>query len=109
MVWAAIKAILLVAVTAWAIRTQWAEVQSLSELEAPALAVAVGHVVLQTARILAILMLFLGLTDYGLRYLRFEAMLRTTPQEHREDQRVMEGDPSLRAKRRRLARAWTSK
>jgi flagellar biosynthetic protein FlhB len=33
-------------------------------------------------------------------------MLRTTAQEQREDQRVMEGDVSLRSKRRRLARAW---
>ncbi len=33
-------------------------------------------------------------------------MLRTTPQEQREDHRVMEGDLSLRSKRRQLARAW---
>ena len=29
-----------------------------------------------------------------------------TPEEQREDQRAMEGDPALRARRRRLARAW---
>jgi flagellar biosynthetic protein FlhB len=44
--------------------------------------------------------------DYGLRYSRFEAMLRTTPQEQREDQRTMEGDVGVRAHRRRIARAW---
>jgi flagellar biosynthetic protein FlhB len=48
----------------------------------------------------------LGLLDYGLRYVRFEAMLRTTPQEQREDQRAMEGDVGSRAQRRRLARSW---
>jgi flagellar biosynthetic protein FlhB len=33
-------------------------------------------------------------------------MLRTTPDEQREDQRVMEGDVAARAQRRRVARAW---
>lgn len=33
-------------------------------------------------------------------------MLRTTAQEQREDQRVIEGDPAARAQRRRIARAW---
>ena len=61
---------------------------------------------LQPARILALVMLVLGLADYGLRYLRFEAMLRTTAEEQREDQRMMEGDLPLRARRRRIARAW---
>ena len=35
-------------------------------------------------------LLALGFVDYGLRYRRFEAMLRTSPEEQREDQRVME-------------------
>ena len=61
---------------------------------------------LQPARILALVMLVLGLADYGLRYLRFEALLRTTAEEQREDQRMMEGDLPLRARRRRIARAW---
>ncbi len=33
-------------------------------------------------------------------------MLRTTPEEQREDQRVLEGDVTARAQRRRIARAW---
>jgi flagellar biosynthesis protein FlhB len=33
-------------------------------------------------------------------------MLRTTPEEQREDRRVMEGDVTARAQRRRIARAW---
>jgi flagellar biosynthetic protein FlhB len=104
--WVVIKAIVLVAASVWAVRAQWAELQHLSELEASALAGAAGLTVLQPARVLGIIMLGLGLVDFGLRYLRFEATLRTTPQEQREDQRVMESDPSLRAKRRRLAQAW---
>ena len=64
------------------------------------LAQAAGQIVLHLAWVLAAVLLVLGLVDYALRYRRFEAMLRTTPQEQREDQRVMEGDPATRAQRR---------
>lgn len=104
--WAVVKAVVLVSVSLWAIRAQWVEFQRLSDLEIPVLASSAGHVMLQPARILALVMLVLGLADYGLHYLRFEAMLRTTAEEQREDQRVMEGDLSLRTRRRRIARAW---
>jgi len=105
--WSVIKAVVLAGVSCWAIRAQWAEIQRLSGLEFPALAIATGHALIQPARALALVMTVLGLADFGLRHVRYEAMLRTTPQEQREDVRVMEGDVSLRAKRRRLARAWT--
>ena len=65
-----------------------------------------GHVVLQLARILAAALLVLGVIDYALRYRRFEAMLRTTTQEQREDRRVIEGDPAARAQRRRISREF---
>ena len=104
--WSVIKAVVLVTVSSWAIRAEWAQIQRVSDLEFPALSIAAGHALIQPAMALAMVMMVLGLADYGLRYLRYEAMLRTTPQEQREDLRVMEGDVSLRAKRRRLARAW---
>ena len=105
-VWSVIKAVVLVAVSFWAIRAEWAQIQRLSELGFPALPLAAGHALMQPAMALALVMVVLGLADYGLRHARYEAMLRTTPQEQREDLRVMEGDVSLRARRRRLARAW---
>jgi len=104
--WSIIKAVVLAGVSFWAIRTQWAEIQRLGDLEFPALAVVTSHAFLQPARAIAMVMMVLGLADFGLRHVRYEAMLRTTPQEQREDIRVMEGDVSLRAKRRGLARAW---
>src|SRR5436190_24135044 len=61
---------------------------------------------LQLAAVLAGTLLVLGLVDYSLRYFRFEAMLHTTVQEQREDQRAMEGDLASRAHRRRIARSW---
>ena len=46
----------------------------------------------------------MGLVDFAIQHRRFEAMLRMTPDEHREDLKAADGDPALRGRRRRLAR-----
>jgi flagellar biosynthetic protein FlhB len=104
--WSAIKVAVLVAAWAWTIHAGWTELSRLCVLEGPNLARGVGQVMLQVVRVLAVVLLALGAVDYVLRHRRFEAMLRTTPQEQREDRRVMEGDPAARAQRRRVARSW---
>jgi flagellar biosynthesis protein FlhB len=104
--WALLKVIVLAGVSLWLIRGQWRELERLSELEFPGLAVAIGHAMLQPARKLALCMLILGLGDYALRYFRFETTLQTTREEQREELRMMEGDLAIRSRRIRLARAW---
>ncbi|MGC8640401.1 MAG: EscU/YscU/HrcU family type III secretion system export apparatus switch protein, partial [Isosphaeraceae bacterium] len=104
--WALLKVIVLTGISLWLIRSEWRELERLSELEFPADAVAIGHAMLQPARTLALCMLILGLADYTLRYFRFETTLQTTREEQREDQRMMEGDLAIRSRRIRLARAW---
>jgi flagellar biosynthesis protein FlhB len=106
MSWAVVKGVVLAAVSLWAVRAEWDAIARLSAVETSALAGAAGELVYQPALVVGAVMLVLGMADYGLRYMRFEAMLRTTPQEQREDHRVMEGDLSLRSQRRRLALAW---
>jgi flagellar biosynthesis protein FlhB len=106
--WATVKTAVIVMVSAWLLRAVWGEALRLSGLALPDMARAVGRSVLHLSAVLAGVLLILGLADYGLKYARFEAMLRTTPQEQREDQRTMEGDVSVRAHRRRIARAWRS-
>jgi flagellar biosynthesis protein FlhB len=104
--WSAVKAVVLVATSAWTIHSCWSDLLRLSVLEGPHLAQAAGQIVLRLGWVLAVVLLVLGLVDYALRYRRFEAMLRTTPQQQREDQRVMEGDPAARAIRQSVVRAW---
>lgn len=104
--WSVVKATVLVAVSAWAIRAAWSEILQLGSLEVPVLAHRAGQIVLGLAWVLATVLMLLGLIDYGFCYRRIELMLRTTPQEHREDQRVMEGAPAMRSQRRRVALAW---
>jgi flagellar biosynthetic protein FlhB len=105
-VWSITKAIVLVGVSLWMIRAEWAQIERLCDQDFPAVAGAAGHLLIRFAQVVGLVMLILGMVDYGLRYFRFEAMLRTTPEEEREDRRVMEGDRVLRSKRRRLAQAW---
>jgi flagellar biosynthetic protein FlhB len=105
-VWSVVKAAVVIAVAAWAIRSGWHDSQRLAAMEAPALARAAGEAFQRLALWLALAILALGVVDFGLQYRRFEALLRMTPEEHREDQRSMEGDPALRARRRRIARSW---
>lgn len=105
-VWSAAKAVILAGVMIWGVRSRWDVLESLSFLDFPdAIRGGLGAL-LAPAWTLAAAMLAVGMVDYGLRSARFEAMLRTTPEEHREDQRTVEGDPRTRASRRRLARSW---
>lgn len=104
--WAILKAVVVVLVTAWVIRSGWDDVQRLSALETPRLAHAAGDALRHAALVLAAATLALGLADFALQYYRLEALLRLTPEQQREDLRAMEGDPALRARRRRIARTW---
>jgi flagellar biosynthetic protein FlhB len=104
--WSTLKAVMLLAALAWVIRAGWWEVLRLGSLEGPELAIGASRSLLGLASVLAVVLAVLGLADYGLCYCRFESMLRTTPEEQREDQRVLEGDVTARAQRRWIARSW---
>lgn len=104
--WAVFKTLILVFAAIWGVRSQWGALMSLGGLEPTLAAGEAFEAILGPTRVLAVLMLAIGLIDYGLRFARFEAMLRTTAQEHREDQKMAEGDPVARATRRRLVMSW---
>lgn len=104
--WAIVKALILVFAAVWGIRSQWGALMNLGGLEPGPAASAALEAILAPARLLAVLLLVVGLVDFALRFARFEAMLRTTPQEQREDRKMIEGDPAARASRRRLAQSW---
>ncbi len=105
-VWAVVKAVVVVGVAAWAIRSGWLDCLRLSGTESAVLARGVADAMRRLALMLGGATVALGLIDFGLQYRRYEAMLRMTPDESREDQRSMEGDPALRARRRRMAKSW---
>ncbi|HWE36634.1 MAG TPA: EscU/YscU/HrcU family type III secretion system export apparatus switch protein [Isosphaeraceae bacterium] len=104
--WSLAKAGVIVLVAAWTLRVSWSRMGALAGLDTPALARASASLLRAALWPLAAATLALGLLDYVLQSQRFEAMLRTTPEEHREDLRAVEGDPALRSRRRRLAESW---
>ncbi len=103
--WSVLKAAVVVAVAAWSIRSGLGDLHRLARLDPPELARGAASILSGTALALALATLALGLVDFALGYRRFEAMLRMTDQEHREDQKAADGDPALRTRRRRQARA----
>lgn len=105
-VWSLIKTVAIVVVAAWSIRLGWLDFQQFGAMDPPTLARAVGGTLWRLATWLAVTTVVLGLIDFALQHRRYETLLRTTPEEHREDQRSAEGDPALRSKRRRLVKAW---
>ena len=98
--WSIAKGLVVVTVGAWAIQTRMAGLNRFGELEISVLARAGAEVLRSLLFTLAAATLVLGLVDFALRRRRFEAMLRTTPGQSREDQKAMDGDPVLRGRRR---------
>lgn len=105
--WGLLKASAVVGVGLALIRANLPDLHRLGQSSPPALAVAAGGTMRLMAGTLAMTSLVLGLADFALQHRRVEAMLRMTPDEHREDEKAADGDPALRARRRRLARAWS--
>jgi flagellar biosynthesis protein FlhB len=104
--WSLAKSVIVVAVAAWTIGSHLNMFARLSFLEVHALARASGFLIRDLGYMLALAILALGLLDFVWQYGWFEAQLRLTPQEQREDQRADDGDPALRARRRRIAQGW---
>ena len=104
--WVLAKATIVVAAAAWVLRADWLDLQRLGGMSVASIARAAGASLGHVTLVLAAATLALGLVDFWLQHRRFDAMLRLTPEEQREDLRAMEGDPALRAQRRRIARSW---
>ena len=68
------------------------------------LTAAGGAIVFAVGLKLALVLLALGLLDYGILRSRYEQDLRLTPKEAREEARRMDGDPQIRARRRQMVR-----
>jgi flagellar biosynthetic protein FlhB len=104
--WGLLKTALILAVAMVALRRGVPQWQQLGNLEPRALAAASAAALSQFTFTVAAATLALGLLDFSFQHRRWMTMLRMTPEEQREDLRAMEGDPALRAQRRRIARTW---
>lgn len=102
--WSLGKVAAVLAVSAFVVRSEFYGAGGLARMDTMTLSKALGASLANLAAILALVMIALGLIDFGFQYLRLEAMLRSTPDEAREDEKATDGDPALRARRRRAAK-----
>ena len=103
--WILGKTIVVVGTATWAIQSKLDRLVDAGGLDLPALGRVWADAVRALSGTLALATLGLGLVDYALQRRRFESMLRLSPEESREDQKATDGDPALRGRRRRIARA----
>jgi len=93
----------LVAVVAYAtLSTQLRPLLATATLPPEGVLPAAGALVLTLALRMALLLLLLGLVDYGYQRWKLERSLRMTRQEVREELKRMEGDPLLKQRRRQI-------
>jgi flagellar biosynthetic protein FlhB len=104
--WSLVKATVVIAVAGWSLSTRRVAFEALGGLEPGPMAAGAGTILFNLAVALAITVLALGVVDYIIGWFRFEARLRMTPEEQREELRALDGDPALRARRRRMAATW---
>ncbi len=103
--WSLAKVAAVLGVSAFVVKSEFFGSAGLARQDSPALAKALGASLSNLAAILALAMIVLGLIDFGFQYLRMETMLRSTPDEAREDEKATDGDPAMRARRRRAAKS----
>lgn len=101
--WPTLKVAAVVAVSTWLILGELPTLARLSRLDTPGLALAAGALLRRLALSLATATVALGLVDYALQRARVESRLWMTPDQHRDDLHAVDGDPALRARRRKLA------
>ncbi|CAN5817214.1 hypothetical protein BH23PLA1_BH23PLA1_19130 [soil metagenome] len=104
--WGLFRIVAILSAAAWAIRAYGPELAGLGLLDSAGLSRGVGVVLRGMLFRIALVLLVLGLIDLAWQHRRFEARLRATPEQDREDRRAAEGDPALRSQRRSVAEGW---
>ncbi len=106
--WGIAKAVVVVAVVGWSIRSHAVSIEALNRLDVAALFRSCGSLLKSLSLTLGLALLALGLLDFWLAHRRVEALLLVSPDQNREEQKAVDGDPAVRSRRQRIARSWRS-
>lgn len=98
------KVILLMGVGGLLVYLDLEKIRHLGELEVEAAFVAASELVFQLSLELALLLLVLGLIDYVYQKWQHEEDLKMSKQDVKEEMRSMDGDPTMKQRRARVAR-----
>jgi flagellar biosynthesis protein FlhB len=104
--WSLAKPLLLAVVVCLSISADPNSFQRIARADLPVALRIAGEKLSATLSCLALACLALGAVDAFIRFRRIESILQMTPDEARQDQRTVEGDPETRRRRDRLARQW---
>lgn len=104
--WSTVRTAMFLVVGAGFLAWRAESLARLSGLDGPALLKVSGTLIYQLGAMLAVAWVGLGVIDYALLARRFEAQLRMSPNEQREENRAIDGDPAIRSRRLQLARSW---
>lgn len=96
--------LLLVTLLAWSlVKVRIERIASLQTLPLSDLVDVAFRLIYEIAIRLAIFLLAIGALDYAYRRYRMEKQLMMTPRELKQEQRLTEGDPKIKARRRAIA------
>jgi flagellar biosynthetic protein FlhB len=95
------------AVATWAMSQRLDQVVGTQDAHAAQAVSRGGWLVWSIALRLGVVMLILGGIDYAWQRYRLERQLRMTPQEIKDERRLLEGDPTIKARRKQVAARWT--
>lgn len=107
--WIGIKSLLILGTALLWLRVRGVEALGRGEAGVPERVHGMGRSLLLFCVVLSVVWGMVGLMDWALRRRRWEQRLRQTPEEQRQDQKAVEGDPAQRGRRRRLALARTGR
>jgi flagellar biosynthesis protein FlhB len=97
--------VLIVAVVAfWSLYHRRDEILGIAALDLPQIAAFVVDIVLWTGLKISLALIVLGVLDYGYQRWKHESNLRMTPQEIREEIKMLQGNPQLTGRRRLIQR-----
>lgn len=90
------------AIVWWCFRSDLPEILTLGTLATAKIASAIGTILFSLSMKLGMGLFAIAVLDYAYRRWQHERELRMTPQEVREESRLVEGDPHLAGRRRQL-------
>ncbi len=99
-----LKLLLISYVVYLTLRNRWPEMLLLSQLAPLGIVKVMGDIAVLLWFRIALVMLALGLMDYGFQRWRYEEDLKMTTQEAREEAKQMEGDPRIKQRVRHIQR-----
>ncbi len=102
-VWTLLKSFLIAIACFWVLMSRQSQLAQLGRLGPSGILLLGGTLIYRLIWTQSFVLALIGLIELGLSRRRVEEMLHVTPEEQREDQKAVEGDPAVKSRRRHIA------